>query len=270
MHTTDFEYAGEKLSDYGMLLCTFGTPGEIETVSSGADLLFLQVNPSGRSYFNIASTSYEAAYTTTFQICKDPCTNGDMTLSSSEVSSLQRWLCRKNQYYRFKIHQEDFEHIYWNATFSAKQMNLNGNIIGMELTLLTDAPFAYMDEIQIHEDCSGEKLSFDLFDMSDEEGYIYPNIEIELLETGDGVFQLSNSLDGIKFTRIKNCTAGEKISIHGKTHLISTTGNHVLSKDFNYVFPKIINTYLDNKNVFTCSLKCKITISYSPIRKVGL
>ena len=37
---TDFEYAGEMLSDYGMMLCSFDSGGGIEAVSSGADVTF--------------------------------------------------------------------------------------------------------------------------------------------------------------------------------------------------------------------------------------
>lgn len=44
---TDFEYAGEMLSDYGMMLCSFDSGGGIETVSSGADVTFNQIKPIG-------------------------------------------------------------------------------------------------------------------------------------------------------------------------------------------------------------------------------
>ena len=40
---TDFEYAGEMLSDYGMMLCSFDSGGGIEPVSSGADGTFNQL-----------------------------------------------------------------------------------------------------------------------------------------------------------------------------------------------------------------------------------
>lgn len=268
MYATDFEYAGEKLSDYGMMICRFQTSG-VETISSGADLTFQQVKPSISNRFHLYSSTYDSVYSATFQICKNPCfaTPDNMYLSASEVSSLQKWLCRKKQYFRFKVNQEGFENLYWNVTFSSKQIELNGNVIGLELTLFADAPFAYMDDILIEEDCS-DILTFDVYDVSDEEGYIYPDMQITILERGK--FTLQNSLSS-HITEIDGCAAGEVITIDGKNQIItSSLSAHAIASDFNYLFPKIVNTYADNKNSFTCNLKCKIKLSYSPICKVGL
>ena len=91
------------------------------------------------------------------------------------------------------------------------------------------------------------------------------------LELEDGDFALSNSLSN-KTTSISNCSKGEIITIEGDSQIISSSlsAHKSLSKDFNYFFPKIINTYTETKNTFKCNLKCMITITYSPIRKVGL
>lgn len=280
MYATDFEFEGEKLSDYGMIICNFDGAGGIETVSSGADITFNQIKPCGSYNFNIFSSVYDSAYTTVFQICKNPCSAGisnDLFLSVTDVSSLQRWLCRKNMYGKFKIFQEGYEDLYWNAAFSTKQIELNGSVVGLELTLYTDSPFAYMDEIIIKKD--SDEFSFDIFDMSDEEGYIYPDVKITLSEDGKDImedgeikykkaFVLKNSMDN-KITIIQNCRSGEVIEINGKNHIIFSQ-THDLAGDFNYFFPKIINNYTENKNTFTCNLKCEIVFSYSPVRKTGL
>ncbi|MDE6233402.1 MAG: hypothetical protein K2M60_08690, partial [Lachnospiraceae bacterium] len=237
-------------------------------------ITFNQIKTSASNYFNIISSDYDSSYSTTFQICKNPClvnSQEEMIISPTEISALQRWLCRKNQFYRLKIDQTDYEHLYWNATFTSKQITLNGNIIGMELTPYTDAPFAYMDEVVIEEKCT-ENSSFDIYDVSDEEGYIYPNLTIHLQENGE--FILSNKFGNniISKMSIANCSQDEIITIDGRNQIISTScSTHTtLPKDFNYFFPKIFNTYAESKNTFTCNLKCKITISYSPVRKVGL
>lgn len=271
---TNFEYAGEMLSDYGMMVCSFNGSGGIETVSSGSDITFNQAKVFGSNYFNLYSSAYEAPLSTTFQICKNPQAvknNDEMTLSVELVSSLQRWLCRKGSYNRFKIAKYGFEHIYWNGTFTCRQISLNGCIIGLELTLLTDAPYAYMDEVSVEYDCPAG-TSFDVYDSSDELTDINvqnrPDIEITLLSAGD--FILENSLDN-KITRIKNCLANEVITIQGKCQIIhSSISSHNVANDFNYYFPRLISTYSDSRNTFTPNLSCKIKLSYSPIRKVGI
>lgn len=271
MYATDFEYAGEKLSDYGMIICDFNNGGELETVSSGSDIVFNQISLNKGNRFFIGSSVYEAALTTTIQICKNPCivnSQEEMIISTTEISALQRWLCRKNQYHRFKIYQKDFENIYWNTTFSAKQIELGGKIIGMELTLYTDAPFAYMDEITIIANLDNT-TPLDFYDISDEEGFIYPNMEITILEATDS-FILKNSMDKGRQFQINNCKLNEVITIQGSSHILVSSNHNNLPNDFNYCFPRIANTYRNNKNTFTCNTKCKVMFSYSPIRKVGL
>lgn len=269
--TTDFEFAGEKLSDYGMMLCTLDSSGGLETISSGADITFHQIKPCAGNTFYISSSGYENALTTTFQICKIPCDThpNEPALSTTELSAIQRWLCRKNQSHKFKLYKENYEHLYWNAAFSAKQITLNDCVIGMELTLYTDAPYAYMDAITLEKDCS-RNLTFDVYDVSDEIGWIYPDMKITFLEDGKGkLFQLTNSLDVGRTMEIQSPIINEVITIHGKSHIIETSAGRSLTNQFNYCFPRIVNSYEENKNTFTCSLKCKITLSYSPIRKVG-
>lgn len=271
MYCIDFEYADEKLSDYGMMVCSFSGSKGIETVSSGSDITFNQAKPSMSNKFNLYYSIYEDPFTANFQIGKNPKfanSSDEMHLSSTELSSVQRWLCRKNKYYKFKINQPGYEHIYWNATFDSKQVNLNGQAVGLELNMHTDAPYGYMDEIIIDKDCS-RLLQFDIYDTSDEIGYIYPDIEILIFENGN--LTLTNTMSENKITRISNCESGELIKIDGKNKIITTSSKtHILSSNFNYIFPRIANTINENKNTFSSSLKCNITLSYSPIRKVGL
>ena len=278
---TDFEFDGERASDYGLMVGSFESNG-VETVSSGADLSFSQIKASGSSQFNLYEAQYEAPYTTTFQVVKNPCaynSQDDMYFSTTEISSIQRWLCRKYRYYKFKINDENYRDIYWKGTFSSKQITLNGQVVGLELTLNTDAPYAYLDEIIIEIDCSRatneQPISFNIYDVSDEEGYIYPNVKITMLEdvTDEKGLRLENESMSNKITVIKNCVSGEVINIDGQHQIITTTSalqSRQLSKNFNYLFPRIVNTYKENKNTFTCNRKCMITISYSPIRKVGI
>lgn len=68
---TDFEYAGEMLSDYGMMLCSFDSGGGIETVSSGADVTFNQIKPIGSNRFNLYSSTYDTLYQLLFRFVND-------------------------------------------------------------------------------------------------------------------------------------------------------------------------------------------------------
>lgn len=281
MHFIDFEYDKERLSDYGMVICNFNGNKGIETVPSGADISFNQTKPSGTDKFHLYSSNYESAYTATFQICKNPCgkkSDGSMHLTTDEVSAIQRWLCRKNSYHIFKIDQNGYENIFWKSTFSSKQIMADGHIIGLELTMSTDCPYAYSEIRPIEFNCKANE-PFTVYDTSDEEGHIYPSMEIQFPENALApnenavpfTFELSNSLDS-KTTKIKNCSANEIIKIDGEHLIISSSGapHPSLASDFNYFFPKIVNSYGNRKNIFTANADCKIVFKYDPIKKIGL
>lgn len=268
MFADNFEYDNKQLSDYGFSVVSFNGSNN-DTVSSGADITFKQVKAANSNIFNLYSSTYEEVFTAKIQIAKDPRkikSQNELHLSPIEVSKLQRWLCQK-RYCKFKIDQDGYEKIYWNATFSSKQILVNGRILGLELSLCSDAPFGYYDEISIGFECK-KNIPFKLYDLSDEVGFIRPKVEITMIESGD--FELKNSLDD-NIMKISNVSTNEVIEIDGKNQLVfSSIESHDIAKDFNFMYPKIINNYDTNLNIFTTNLDAEIIFKYSPIIKVGL
>ncbi len=87
----------------------------------------------------------------------------------------------------------------------------------------------------------------------------------------DGDFILVNELDPSKKTIIKNCEANEIISFDGKRKQISSNKAHpTLMNDFNYIFPRVINTWNSRVNMFTANKKFEMSVRYFPICKGGL
>lgn len=269
MNCLDFEYDGQRLSDYG---CVMGLLNGVPDGQSpsGADIQFSQGQGSNRDIFDLYDTYYEEPYIVTFTICKDPCKNAtqeDMYFTPREISHIQRWLCRRDGYHKFKIDQDEYRDLYWMGVFQSQQITLAGYCIGFALTLTTNAPYAFYEDVTLnigHEDCS----NFTVYSLCDEEGYITPNITIKVLEAGD--LTITNNRD-TKDMVITNCHANETITIDGSHLIISTTStSHDLGTCFNYYFPKLFNTYNNTKNDYTCNLSCDITFSYAPIIKIGL
>jgi hypothetical protein len=274
MYATNFEYDGMKLSDFGMMICSFDSSGN-ETVSSGADITFNTVKATGSNRFKYYGSKYEEAYTTTFQICKNPClaTNDEIYLEANEVSGIQRWLCRKDGFYRFSVIQDDLKDTFWNATFSSKQILISGKVAGLELTMYTDAPYAYLNIDSImYSPTPG--TDFSLYDMSDEVGSIYPKVTIQCIDSG--IIELKNDMEINKnrCTRL-SVVKDETIILDGESKIITSDmrNQEVLASSFNFYFPRIINTFNNRENKFTLSsdsVGCDITFSYNPIVKVGL
>lgn len=292
MYATDFEYDGKRLSEYGMTICSFNGSQDLETVSSGADISFGQLSSGTSDNFKLYSSIYESPYNLSFQICKNPCVleNDDMYINPEKISAIQKWLCRKN-YHKFKVDQDEYRNYYWNSVFNSKQLMQNGRIIGLELTMYADSPYAYLDDIILEFDCDAD-VPFTIFSKSDEEGWIYPYVDIICLGSNitnsDGIIisqdpdssiedmqiyslEISNSMD-YKTTKINGCKKNETISIDGRNLMISSSDpTHTsLANDFNYCFPRLFRTFENSKNIFKANMNCIIKFRYSPIKKIGL
>lgn len=264
----NFMYDNENLSDYGMMICNFGNSGGLETVSVGNNLTFntIKTNKSDKNY--LTSTYYEEPLSTTFQICKNNCGNEGLDISSEELTSLLRWLSRKDGYHKFTIYQKGYEGVFFYGGFNnIQQLKIGGILYGLELTFITDSPYAYED-INLGFTTSAS-VGYNLFNLSTETGHLYPTVFLcRCLHSGD--LRIHNSIED-RTTEIKNCIEGEVISIDGNSKIIeSSVITHNLYNDFNYNFFRLANTYNNNLNTITTSLPCEITIKYELVRKVGL
>ena len=102
-------------------------------------------------------------------------------------------------------------------------------------------------------------------DISDEEGYIYPYVQINCKEAGNVC--ITNSFDG-RQTIINNCSEGETIIITENLILGTDFIDHKVQNDFNYEFLRIQNTNSDKTNRLTSATDIELFISYSPVAKV--
>ena len=267
----DFEYAGKRLSDFGCMICNITSDSGVATTNIGSQLQFNTIPVNNTTKFKQMSSEYTEAYTLNFQICKKTCNSNDNDyFSEMEVRDIMRWLNRK-RFFKFKPIYDDGEYamIYFNGSFNVQTITYGSNVIGMELTLQTDAPFAHYEPIEYNITLSSQNGTFVINDISDEVGYIYPDI-VEIQCLSDGKLTVSNSKDSNNVV-VNNCVSGEKITLIGESKIIESSVYHQkLFNDFNYNFPKIHNDYNDGENIFSVSIPCKIHMSYSPICKVGV
>lgn len=112
----------------------------------------------------------------------------------------------------------------------------------------------------------GQVYRASLNDISYEEGYIYPQMEITVKEDGDLI--IHNSIEN-RETYIANCKANEVITLEYPV-IQSSDSSHNIQNDFNWIFFRVANTYDNSRNDLVISLPCSIKIKYSPIVKVGL
>lgn len=264
MKAYDFEYDGLNLSDKGFMLCSFDK-SKIDTVENGAEIN-METSPFYNGDVNyILTANYESTLTATFQICKNPCTGEDLNITVDEVRDMASWLCRKG-FHKFKIFDDDYLNVYYEATFNMSRIIRNGNVIGLELEMITNRPFGVMEDTVINIKNEIENGVENFYSISDDEGFIYPKAKITIKQDGD--LKISNIFIQ-RDTIIKNCKAGEVIEMDYPV-IKSSLESHKIQNDFNWNFFRIENKFKDKRNLIQISIPCEIEMIYSPIAKIGI
>lgn len=273
----DFEYDGERLSDNGFQLCTFDGGG-LNTISNGSVITFNQISTLGGQKYLLTSSAYEECLTTTIQICKRICDQDvELKITQAEMRHIMQWLNRKEFHELVFLGDPLLDGVRFYASFNVNKVEYGGELFGLELEVLTDRPFGLGEEINQtirlrtpyedpEADNTGRSLSFDIESTSDEEGFIYPDsVLIVPYEKGD--FSLVNTLEDHEVS-IKGVQIGEKIQMDYPI-ILTNRSDHKVQNDFNWNYFRIANTYRNHTNHYTSSLPCNITITYSPIIKIG-
>ena len=267
MYSVDFEYAGRRLDDFGFIICDFGGSSGIENVSAGSNIEFNTVSRHYGKKHALAGTRYSECITASFDICKNTCIydGAETRVTDTEFRELMRWLNRR-EFLPFRLLDDDDpekDRCYYNASFNVEKVVLGDDIFGLHLTMETDSPFGYGDKLELTWEIDDDSIEYT--DVSDEIGYIYPDLEITC--HGAGTLQLTNSRMETPMI-VENCVNNEKITVDGENQIISSSvASHAIMNDFNYAFFQIINTYDDRVNVITSSIPVTVKMSYAPVIK---
>lgn len=276
MYAMDFEYADKRLSEFNCTTCKIDTSGGVEEVNIGCDITFSTVKNSHTSKQSQTASSYDSVYATTFQIMKNEEENEENKyFTYEEVRAIYRWLNRR-EYSKFKPlpdDEQDYD-VHYFGSFNIDEVFLNGRIIGLTLHFTSNAPYGFGEENQYQISISEDNNTFSLFGDSDETTTtIYPKVVIYCLaDTGEDGLNIVNQTTGNK-VHISNCIAGEVITIDGEYKIITSSNEShtTLPNDFNYGYLDIaVDSDGNFENVYEVSVPCEITITYSPIRKVGV
>lgn len=150
------------------------------------------------------------------------------------------------------------------GSFNVKNVECMGKVYMLELTFISNRPFALHEPITYNFTTSASDKKFTIFDISDEIGHIYPDIEIKCLKAGN--LEILNSNEN-RTTIIKNCKEGEIITFTQELLMKTSSSSHKIQNDFNYQFLRISNSYLNRKNTLTFSIPVQVSLQYTPYVK---
>ena len=265
MNVKDFEYADEYLSGWGCMVCEIDAPNGFETIASDSQRTFDSVSQAGGKHFPLTTSYYSDHIEMTFQICKFRCPQGLLPFTVYEIRELKRWLNRP-EYHKFKLVQPDWADIYMMGSFNISEIKFGDETYALELTFISDRPFALHEPVSYKFELQSKSDEYIFYDKSDEIGHIYPHTVITCLSGGN--MELVNAQEPERITVVNNVSKGEVITFAPNLIISTALLSHAVQNDFNFKFPRIVNTYGNRRNAFTCSLPVKIELTYSPYVKV--
>ena len=273
MEIIDFIYDNVKLSEMGLGFAYFN--GSEDSVEVGNELTLNTIKSATSNESVKINHEYSDNLSMTFQISRyDDCQNEEYDyhiFSDEEINKVVRWLNRKDYHKFVPVYaNSEFDNVYFNATFNVSLVKFGFDVVGFELTMNTNAPYGFMESSVYELTFNSTSDALVIEDNSDEEGYRYAQATITCLEDGD--LEIGNWRDPYNVVKIANCKKSEVITLDGVHKIISSTGvaHTTIAKDFNYKFIRLYNDYYNSTNKFKSSMKIKLSITYSPVRKVGI
>lgn len=265
----DFEYDGITLGGLGYTVCTFNGSGGSETIANGSLLTFNTVSMDYGKRNDKVSSRYDEMLTTTLGIVKNGCntSRNDVYISKDELRYLMKWLNRR-EYHKLTFIDDTGEYmdVHYEATFNVSRVEIAGKIVGLELTVLTNRPFAIGDKVENVYTGSEANWTFYHDDLSDELGYLYPHVEF--IAAASGNLTIVNQKEN-RTTKINNVTNGEIITMDYPI-ISSSVTSHIIQNDFNWNFFRLSEDFESTLNEINVSLPGTFKISYTPIVKVGI
>lgn len=264
VNATGFVYDNQTSEEFNLIICKFDTDTNGIDSSSGEVEITKANSPIQDVWHKSGNSQYTEAISFSFQLAKSSFEPFD----AYEFSAINRWLCRKDGFKDFMITRSDYDNIHFYVQFNISPIEFGGNILGINVNGVADSPHGYSHLIKHFVQCENE-TAYTILDLSDEIGYIYPDIEIKVKNDTD--ISITNLSDNNRRFYINNCKENETIYIDGNLLQITTDAiGHKVYDNSNYQFPRIINKYNMRKNSFMIKGNCDVTIKYRQIRKVWI
>ena len=261
VYTNGFIFNDITSDELGLMVCEFD--GNAPSETSGGNIEFtLTSAPVQNRWYKSGNTNYSEAIKFAFQVIK----KNKEPIDSYEYSTYARLLQRKDDYKEFTITKLDYDTVHFNAQLNVSPISVAGDIMGIAITGITDAPFGFGQLITLKATTENGIGMLKFVDMSDEIGYIYPDIEIDISTACN--LKITNETSS-EFFKLDNCVDNEVIKIDGTIlEITSTAISHKIYNDTNYKLPRIVNDLNKRTNVFKIEGNCTLTMKYRPIRKV--
>lgn len=263
----DFKYNEKYLSDFNCILASFDGISGFAT-KQGCSLNFQTLKVNSTQKYKKYGLSYDDVLTDTWQITKQKCNNpNDKYFTNKEVREIIKWL-NSESYKKLYLIDEEYLDIYFLATFNVSKIIHANKCIGFELNVICNSCFGYINKVfkdTINDANKTITLSID----NDRETFLYPKIDIDILENGD--LEIVSSTESNRKFILHDCTIGDKVYIDCENRIITSSNTtHNLPSSFNFIFPRINYNFNNDNYKIDINLNSEVSIELEQVRKVGV
>lgn len=264
VYSSDFSFNGITAASHGLCLCSFD--GTAELTNAGSTLEFTTAKAIGSYKWYSYGHEYAEPLSFTIHIVKKDYSSFTM----SEKAMIARWLLRIDGYKPFQFGTGEYMDIIFNARGESMKEIVVGQTQGIEVNFVCESPFGFTPVTHKKFKITGDNQQFLFNNDSEEIGYIYPSMKITI--DFDCDLTIINQSDANRATTIRDCKAGEIITLNNELKIISTTIPllHDIQNCFNYQWFRFYRGEFEQDNKLLISGQCTIELEYQLIRKIGV
>ncbi len=252
-----FLYNGISSAQYGLWV---GYLNESPTDTNTVQVPYsynLSLSPT-QHVARISQYQYEETFSFPMEIISD------VPVSVLQEREIFKWLIdspkfKKLEFFNYGDTGSILERTYYNCVISnPKRIFANAGIVGWEVTVITDAPYAWAKK----KTYSYSTPTFNHWNGSDEPAYTYPLVQITIGNTG-GDISIKNTTTGETF-QIKGTVANDSIQIDEYRQVVANLTANI----YNNCSGKL--RLIQGRNQFSLTGDiANVAFSYSDARKVG-
>lgn len=261
MFATDCIFDKKRASDFGLIIGSFNSEGEVVT---GGEIEHEVVKAPNTDKFEDYSGQFNTVLTWKFSLIKNPCDHHgeDIYFDQYSESEAMKWLSKKKGYKWFHFDQEGYEDVWYKVYINALPHQVGGRTVGFDLTVTSNCGYGFSGLITRWKTLnSTTPATFSV--NNDIEDYISPYIEIQ----ANGDFYLCNESNpnqnttNAKETKFTN--VNQTITMDSEYDIITGLNSPT---DFNYYFLKLVDG--ENTLVTNSTEDITLKIQYREARRV--
>ena len=261
-YAREFSFDGIPSSNYALTISSTTDGSEVSTNFPGDVKLFTEklFNRTDEFYYG-ASVEPSLEFPVTFLTDNEE-------LMAVNLEKIGLWLFGKRNYSDLKILQPDMQNVTYRCfMLQPKIIRIGNTIKGVSALVHSKDPWGLSEEKMYTYTFTPPVSNVVITNnnLSDDSGYLYPNMTITMADTG-GDISITNTSDNNRVFSFSGLLANEVITIDNSLQIISSNSGLRRLGNFNKNFLRLVS---GSNNLLITGAVTQITLEYAEARKIG-